>query len=326
MKIIKTSKKFYAYERDGITQSLLATWLSCRYKAKFYLEGWSPTKIKTPLTYGTIIHAVLEAVYNLIMSKKLKTMPDVKLIKKITKEVEIEWLKENPGVNSEVREDLDMCLLIAESTLPLYFKFWSVEDLKKIEWRQLEQQFKIPYTTKDGRKTFIRGKMDGVFGKLFISLFETKTKSLINVRDMIDTLWFDLQNNIYLWAIGKTYKKVPAGIKYNIIRKTGLHKKKEESKIEYAKRIIKDMEKRPSFYFLRLNIKVTQQEMKKFENELEGLVVSFMDWCEGKSPTYKTTNACLGRYGRCQFLDICNKGDYTSYKKRKTVFRELEDL
>lgn len=323
---MRTEKKFYDYSRDGITQGCLTSWMTCRRKSFWFLQGWNADKISTPMTYGTIIHGVLERIYNLIIQKKLTAVPDTKLIKKLTHDVELMWLEENPGANKKAKEELDFCLLIAEATLPEYFKYWWKEDFKKLQWRKLEQEFKIPYTTKDGRKTFIRGKKDGVIGTDVIRLFETKTKSQINVGDMIDTLWFEMQVNLYLWAIKKTYNQVPVGVKYNVIRRTGIQQKVSESKLEYSKRVIDDIKKRPNHYFLRLDIKVTKQEMLAFEKELEDMIVEFMDWCDGKIKTYKNTSACIGKHGRCSFLPLCSKADFGQYKKRKTVFRELEDL
>lgn len=325
MKTIKIEKKFYDPSRDGITQSLLISWMTCRYKAKWSLEGWSSTKISTPLTYGTIIHGVLERVYGLIKDKKLKIPPDKILIKKLTHQVEELWLEENPGAGSKAREELDFCLLVAEATLPEYFNFWKLEDFKKIQWRQLEQTFKIPYTAKDGRKTFLRGKKDGVIGSDVLRLFETKTKSQINTNDLLDTLGFEFQVHLYLWAIKRTYKKVPQGVKYNIIRRTGLQQKVNESKKEYAIRVIEDIKKRPSHYFMRLDIKITKQEMDNFEKELEEIIVDFLNWWEGKTGTYHNTSACIGKHGRCQWLPLCSKKDFGQFKKRKVVFKELEE-
>lgn len=319
-------KKFYDYQTDGVTQGLLTTWMSCRMKAKYFLEGWSSGKTSSALTYGTIIHGILEIVYDLIRQKKLKSPPDIKLIKSLTKKVEAQWLKENPGVAKYVLEDLDMCLLIAEATLPAYFKYHWKEDFKELKWKQLEQQFAIPYTLKDGRKIIIRGKKDGVYGDKTIKLFETKTKSQINLDDLTDSLWFELQINLYLWAIKKTYKQIPGGVNYNIIRKTSLNIKSGESKLVYAKRLADDINKRPDFYFIRLNISITKQEMEQFEKELEAMLTDFVDWCEGKSGTYKNTSQCHGKYGTCSSMGLCSKKDFGAYKKRKMVFRELEDL
>ena len=317
---------FYDYKKDGITQGLFLTWMNCRQKARWFLDGWSSKYgNKEALTYGTIIHGILESVYDQIRLNKIKDIPSAQDIKNLTKIVEKKWLKENPKANKYALEDLDMSLLIAESTLPAYFRFYWKKDIKELKWRKLEQEFSIPYVTKDGRKTFIRGKKDGVYGEKSIRLFETKTKSMISVDNLIDTLWFEMQINLYLWAIEKTYKQIPSGVTYNIIRKTSLRMSSGESKVQYAKRVADDINKRPSFYFIRLNVSITKQDMDKFKEELEYLVTEFMDWCDGKTGTYKNTSQCMGKYGNCSFLGLCSKKDFGMYEKRKVVFRELDD-
>lgn len=318
-------KQFYNYRTDGVTQGLLLTWMSCRQKAKWFLEGWSSKRISSSLTYGTIIHAVLEIVYDQVRLGKLKNIPNEKMIKSWTKQIEKKWLQENIGANKYALEELETCLLIAESTLPAYFKHWWKDDFTKIKWKQLEQQFDIPYKLKDGRTTIIRGKKDGVYGEKIIKLFETKTKSMINLDELMDTLWFEFQVKLYLWAIHKTYKKIPGGVTYNIIRRSGLRSHSGESKVLFAKRIAEDINSRPEHYFMRLNVVVTPKEMKEFEEELEKILTDFLNWVEGKTGTYKNTSQCLGKYGSCSWLGLCSKEDYSEYRKRKKVFNELED-
>jgi len=325
-KAVLRKKKFYDYKRDGVTQSLLITWMTCRMRAKWFLEGWSSGKVRVALTFGTIVHGVLEHVYNLVRKKKITRIPNAKLISKIVKRVERQWLKENPGVDSRALEDLDMCCLIAEATLPEYFRFWWKKDSKEITWQRLEQKFSIPFVDKKGRKTLIRGKKDGVFGDDVLRLFETKTKSKINLSDLMDTLFFEFQVCLYLWAVKRTYKKTPKGVYYNIIRRSSLRKKKGESKLQFKNRIAEDVKKRPRFYFVRLKVAVTKKDMAVFESEFENIITEYIDWCEGKLGTYKNTSACSNKYGKCSSLGLCSKQDFSSYKKRKVVFRELEDM
>lgn len=317
--------KFYNYETDGITQSLLQTWMSCRMKAKLSLEGWTSTRNSYALTYGTIVHAVLEQVYNGIRLKEITVIPSEKTIKSYTKRVELQYRKENKIINTETESMLQECLLIAEITLPEYFKFWWKTDYYKINWRNLEQEFKIPYTTKKGDKTFIRGKKDGVTGVKYVKLFETKTKSMVNLDDLIDTLWYEFQVKIYNWAIKKTYKQLPSGVNYNIIRKTSLTKRVNEPLVIFGKRVREDIKKRPDFYFMRLDISIAPKDMENFDEELDNIVQEFIDWRKGKLKTYQNTSACVDKYGRCPFLNICSRGDYSGHYKRKSVYRELED-
>ncbi len=321
------NKPFYDYKKDGITQSLLGTWLTCRQKALWQLEGWTKPHVSMALTYGTIIHAVLEKVYGQVQTGKLKKPPELKLIQQELKLVEKKWYVENPRPNKYSIDNLYLSLLIAETTLPIYFDYWRGEDYRSIRWHKLEQEFKIPYRLADGRSTFIRGKKDGVFGNPSLKLFETKTKSIIEEDNLVDTLWFEMQVNIYLWAMRKVYKKVPSGVLYNIIRRTGLRRKETESMPNYAKRVAEDIEKRPDFYFIRMEVKVGIKEMDQFEKELEAMVTDFCDWWDKKNiKTYKNTGMCSDKYGRCTFLELCSGENFTFYQKRKQVFNELESF
>ena len=323
---MKLADKFYDYRRDGITQGLLSKFMNCRQETRLFLDGWSPKKSNSAgLTYGSIFHGALEIYYNDLIQRKLKTVPSGSYISKLLADVERKWKSENAHDSNDARSLLELSCGIAEATLPHYFRKWWRDDAK-IRWQSMEQEFRIPFTTKDGRKTFLRGKKDGVFGSPNIWLFETKTKSLINEGNLIDTLWYELQVNFYLYAMLKLYKKHPSGVLYNIIRRTCLERKKSETLKAFLSRVSGDVENRPDFYFMRYEISTTKSELLKFETELEGLITDFMDWCDGLVPHYKNTAQCITKYGRCSMLPICSSGAYNQFEKRKTVFRELEDF
>lgn len=322
------AKPFYDYRKDGITQGLLIKFMTCRKETKLFLEGWSPrsTRIPPALMYGTIIHGVLENVYNDIRTKRQRLLPtDNHIARYVRSQRELYW-KENPNMSNEGRSLLEYSLLVAESTLPSYFRKWWKQDTNKISWKEMESEFRIPYKTKDGRTTYLRGKIDGVFANPKLRGFETKTASMINEVNLMDTLAFEFQNMTYLWALTRLTKSYPSGVLYNMIRKTCLSRKVKESLSDFGQRVKKDTEKRPDFYFFRYDISITPAEIKAFEVELESIVVDFMDWCDGKLPTYKNTSQCVRKYGACAMLGICSSGNYVGYEKRKVVFRELEEV
>ena len=82
-KIKKTddSNKFYDPSRDGVTFSLLSTFLDCREKARLYLQGWTPRSSSMALTFGSIIHKIDEWVRDEIRSGLLRSVPDEYYIK-----------------------------------------------------------------------------------------------------------------------------------------------------------------------------------------------------------------------------------------------------
>lgn len=318
----------YSIETDGVTQGLLATWLACRQKAKWYLSGLSLRSSNMSMTYGEIGHAVLESIYNDIRSKKLWSSPDARKVRSYIGAIEKEWHKEHPRADKKSLEYVELACLIAEATLPLYFDYWK-KDIKEIKWQQLEHEFAIPYITKDKRKTVIRGKMDGVFSSPKLWLFESKFKSRINEGDMVDTLPFELQVMLYIWALIRSpkFKDItPSGVLYNVIRRLGLEQKKDETITQFAQRCIQDIQKRPEYYFIRLEISIGRDDLNKFEGELEDMLTDFMDWWAGKTGHYKNTGHCIDKYGRCPYLLLCaGYKNSTAYIKRDRIFRELED-
>lgn len=319
-------KQFYNIEKHGITQSLLSMFLECRQKARYYLEGWDSKYHKLALTEGTVGHGVLQHAYVDIMTGKLKAVPNRRQVIKYTKQVEKQWLAENARPNKEAIEYLEYSLATMEATLPAYFDFWR-RDLKEIKWAGLEESFAIPFKLPDGRKTVIRGKKDGEFFKSKgLWLFESKFKSMVSEGNLVDTLSFETQVLLYLWALKNLYNKIPEGVLYNIVRRNSLRRKKGESLAKFIKRLSLDIESRPDFYFMRFEIAIDPIDLKDFEKQMEGLIQDFYDWWQGKIPHYKNTYQCIGKYGRCTYLPACSSRDFISLQKRKIIFKELEDF
>lgn len=327
MSAIKTPKqiagKFYNIERDGITQSLLSIFMSCRRAALWYLQGWVLKSPSFPLTFGSITHGILERVYTDIRLGKLRSSPSREQTLKYIDRVEKIWKEENPRADAKATELKELSLLVAEATMPLYFDYWS-KDLKGIVWEKIEGNFKTPFALPDGRKTFLRGAMDGVYRNPKRWLLETKTKSRIDERDLVDFLPFELQVNFYLMNLIMQGGDLPRGVLYNIIRRTQLKQGKKETIPQYGKRIAEDIKSRPEDYFIRMEISIGRDEMEEFRKEVTGLLTDFYDWWEGKIPHYRNSGHCQTKYGRCEYL-AAETGRMSIYTKRERVFRELED-
>ncbi len=317
--------KFYDPERDGVSQSLLGMFLECRQKARLNLLGWTPKGTPFAMTNGTIGHACLQYTYEGQRNKKIGKQPTPQQFKLVFKQVEDLWRKENPSPTKRLLEDLEMALMFAEITMPIYFDYWK-NDFTSLAWEKLEGQFRIPYKTADGRKTFVRGKMDGVFKRNGIWLFESKFKGLINEADILDTLSIDLQVMLYLWALGKGYKIAPSGVLYNVVRRPGLKINKKETLAQFGVRVKKDIEKRPDWYFYRFEVKTEKQDIARWSLEFEDLLVDFLKWWAGEVGHYKNSHSCISKYGRCQFLAVCSENQYYNLVKRKHVFNELAEL
>lgn len=322
---------FYDMEKDGVTQSLIAMWLSCREKARLYLEGWDSKYHKETLIDGSIGHTVFELAYTDIKEGKLKDVPLMQETRKYVDEAETKWYEENLKASAEARVMVERACAVMEVMLPLYFDYWK-DDFKKKEWLSLEEKtlMKFPITDKYGKKTVIpvKGKKDGTFmSAKGVWLFETKFKSQIDESGLFDTLGFETQVMMYLLQTwGNTNNPPPRGCLYNVVRRASLRQKVKESIPAFAARVKKDIEKRPDFYFLRLQNPITKTDLLKFKDEFEGLLKDLWNWWNSNTPHYKNTYSCIGKYGRCLFLPVCSKQDYSSLTKRKTVFKELEEV
>jgi hypothetical protein len=327
-------RPFYDPERDGITYSLLSTFADCREKARLHLQGWTPTQMWMATNFGGIVHGILERIYVQIREGKIKTiksLTDGLMVKMFTQQIEVEWKKENPKADAETKQDMEFVLLLAEQTLPWYFQYW-YRDFEELKWEALESEFRVPLTVTSlgsqiTRTTFIRGKIDGIFRfakrMKMLRLLETKTRSHIDAGTIADVLPYEWQVNIYLTATKMKTGKNPGGVLYNMIRRPQLRQKKGESLRDFATRISNDINKRPDFYFVRLELAVSADDLAKFQGELHQITGDFLDWWHGRQGHYKESGHCVTRYGTCPMLPICGRNDYTRHYKRETVFREL---
>jgi hypothetical protein len=329
-KNIEEKEIFYDPKRDGVTFSLLSTFLDCREKARLYLNGWTPQSSSMALTFGSIVHKIDEWVRDDIRSGTLKEVPSTDHINSLISKVESVWHKDNPRHGPRELEHLELSLLLVEGVLPKYFKYW-YKDFSELKWELVEGMFKIPISLQDREenkyKTFIRGKIDGSFRlkKGGPWLFETKTKSRIDEEILSDILPYDMQANIYLSALKRLGKESPSGLLYNIIRRPSLRQRKSESIKSFADRVAEDVSLRPDWYFVRMEMSIDKEEIIRFEHELEDLITDFLMWWSGKSGHYKNTNHCQNKFGLCPFVGICLRNDKSGYFKRKTVFRELQE-
>lgn len=317
-------KGFYDIKRDGITQGLLENWMSCRAKALWFLKGFVLKNPSFPLTHGSITHGVLELAYEDVRLGKLKTFPSKQQSMVYIKRIEKEWHKENPHAEKKALEFAELSLMVCEATMPAYFEYWH-KDIKNMVWEKIEGNFATPFTLPDGRKTILRGAMDGVFKNPKRWLFETKTKGRIDETSLVDYLPFELQVNFYIMNLILQGGDIPRGVLYNIIRRTGLRQGVKESITQFAKRVASDILARPDEYFIRMEVAIGKDEIEFFKRECTGMITDFYNWFEGKVPHYRHTGHCETKYGRCEYL-TAETGSMHPYEKRKTVFRELEDI
>jgi len=302
--------------KEGISQSLLCGFLKCRQMSKINLEGWTPLKTASVLQFGEMAHGVLERLYTEDRKKPPTTEEVLRFIKE---QVDI-WEKSPRGqrASGEDAEQLEMNTALLEAVLPSYFKFWGKEDFGGLKWLALEKEFEIDF---QGYK--LRGKIDGVYNKGGIWVFETKTKGRIEEQNIAELLAFDFQSDYYTLACEKMYGKMPVGMRYNIIRRPGQKLGKKENLSSFKTRVEDEVLADPKHYFIRYRVDKTKKDLDIFKKELRQILDEFRDWVEGKLPTYKNPVSCMDKYGACRYLRICASGNYTGFYKRQHLFSEL---
>jgi hypothetical protein len=319
IKLPKKAKLFYDYMRDGATQTLLLEFAACRRRAELaYVEGWSTEHSSNAMTFGTLFHGCLEALYHNCTGKPKPTNEALKLIIhkvlnnfRLVVEKERFWSLEDAESNELNKAFLYMLL-------PLYVqKYWKPDSEKK--WVRNETVFKQTF-----RGLPMTGKFDRVAENKHkeIWVYETKTKSRIDPT-LQDRLSFDFQSNYYILNVWLELGRFPTGFVYDMIQRPGQRQGMKESLKDFVGRVADTVD---DSYFQRIVVTRTKQEFEQWlEQDLDPLIGEFMLWRRGALPTYRNAASCETRYGACKFLKVCGLGTYTGLYKRKVLFPELAD-
>lgn len=315
--------------RDGVTQSVLTSFLTCPEKCRLGLiEGLTPLRVSGALAFGNLFHEMLDLVYS---AEREGAPYDVKALLAGIEERDRAVLLE-AATDEYSMEDFEENIGMAEPLLAEYFKQWG-SDFSQYQWESLEEVFEAkwsdafacPGDPTFGPPIFVRGKFDGIFrmhGKLW--LFETKTKSRIEDSHIADSLSYNFQVMVYLWAAKQVYGERVHGVVYNLVRRPQLRRGKGQSVFQFCDRVALDIQERPEFYFTRLNCTVPESDQKEFEKRFDAIMTRFLAWARNiEKNNFKWQPACGAPYP-CQFLPICSgSGDRKKFKRRLEVFPEL---
>lgn len=270
-------------EEDGVTQSMLARYLSCKERFRvMVIEGLKPTpKFHAPIDFGNMWHVCEEALAGKEdWTQNLKVLCSLLCNKFRFQQEQIEhWYK------------------VCQAVFPLYVDHWAKHpDVRERTPLLQEHPFDVPYRLPSGRVVKLRGKFDSVdligTGKAGgVYLQENKTKSGIDEDAIRQQLKFDLQTNVYLialeidgrtrWGIGKPPRI--AGVRYNVIRRSA-HKSVESM----LKKLEDDRaDKRIGEWFARWKVEVSAADVAKFKRTclnpvLENLCDDYEWWLHCK--------------------------------------------
>lgn len=276
-------------EVDGVTQSLLGKYLTCKERCRVYvMEGLIPhPTFSHRMEFGNLWH-VCEENYNgdwqeqlLINAKALACQYPL----------------------SNASGQIDTIYQLCKLEFPIYLKYWEenlneksrVSVAKEIIFRTGENGIK-EYKLASGRIVTLRGKLDGIeqigVGKeKAIWLGENKAKGEIDEQLIKRQLSFDLQTMMYLTVMemmpdemtGRKQKGSRlhiAGVRYHTVRrplsggKHSIQQKKgrdtkeglkgAESLRDFYDRLAGLIIDNPDYFFMRWPVTVDSQDLIKF--------------------------------------------------------------
>ena len=324
----------YSYDPriDGVSQSMLGTWFECREKARLTIvKGYQRTHASKPLIWGSIGHNMIGYGLNATREKKLKASSAIKYLtaasQELAKKAKAEWeAKDKPDSAAAMEIAEEACAVLAK-TMPLYWKRWAEADVER-KWDFVEEAFKVPFEMPDGKDVYLVGKFDGVFTspKAKTSLFETKFKGSIP-EHIVDTLPLDLQVSVYMAALYVLNRPLPRLATYNIVKRPGERRKKDESLQDYADRIAVNAAAEPNHYFNRFEVTFTAQELEAMGFRVQKTVEEFYHWWKNldhdtMDPVFNSSS-CDSKYGPCDCLPICSRGDFASHRVRSVAHPEI---
>lgn len=342
-----TQPSLWKFWEHGVTSSFLNAFLTCREQSRLsYVEGYKSRHVPLAFEFGTCCHWVLEQAYGEGFVQ-LKKAPAKGWVEQTIKAYELKWLTETTAPSSAQLKQQELVYGLAEAILPTYFTRWAGDFTGKYSpanptvaparWDSLEIVFCHEYEYPDGRKTFLRGRRDGVFidkkGEIWV--FDTKCRSVINHEDACETLPVDIQQMFYLYVTYLERKKAkltpvfPSGTVMNIVRRPGHRRGAAEQFQDFLQRVAKDVAN-PRKYdhnLVRYQMRVMKDELLLWkEKTLDPLMMDVRMWWEGTAPHYMNPNALISKYGRCELFQPIVNEDFSGCYRRDFAFSELAEV
>lgn len=317
MKILsQKAKKREPYDpcKHGVSQTLLSTWMECREKVRLrYVKSLKPES-KKAFVEGSSYHDMLEFVYKKIMDGSVK---GPKAAERVVVQ-HIEEMEAKASSFGSMDENLQQSYDFGSILIPAYFRFYKKDF--DVQWMDVEKEFSIPIEMFDKEIVCLKGKTDGGFMMTKDSYYvlESKFKAFWG-KDYADLVTLDLQVATYTAA--KKHEGLPVkGCRYNLVKKPALRRGKKETKKEFLDRIRADIEKRPETYFERHDVPFDKTELEANWRRVNHMVKSFYRWWKNGDHTDRdplfNSGSCENKYGRCEYLDYCSRGDVGKYTLR----------
>lgn len=224
----------------------------------------------------------------------------------------------------DARDELITTAGVAEAMVKGALSRWSY-------WpKRREVEFTLPLVNpKTGRPSTrhrFAGKLDALEDSPteHPAVYEFKTTSRLDAS-YIDRLDVDFQVSSNLEAASRILGRPVRKMFYAIARWPSSKQRKNETAEEYVVRIQQDYLDRPDFYFHAETVTRTEEQMSLWREEAWELHQRIL-YVENGGLAIRNTESCVGRYGRCAFLDLCCGGvTEEAYERVDRPHQELSE-
>lgn len=299
----------WSLERDGLSPSYMSTFLECREQFRLALaEGWKSTAYNFAQEFGNLWHWLHR---NWVAGDRRGIIELLKHYRKVGYK----------GVKTpKTLADQEVIYLMTAPMWPIYTEFYK-KDLDR-QWMMFEESVVHEFRYSDGVGEYVTrlvGQLDGAFvqKKKFWWVHEMKTKAQPNPQQMRATLHMDPQTMTYCTLLelelkAKKIKGEVGGIDYDIIRRPGIKPRKDETNSEYMKRLGREVEKDPDYYFHRVPFDVNAQDLADWRQHfLTPLLLEIRRWTRFEAPHYVNPKALLPRPFGSSYFGLIAHGDKT---------------
>jgi hypothetical protein len=290
------------------------------------LKGYTSEIPSTTTFFGSLFHSAMEYLLGQVKDGKITEI----IPRDLLSAVKYAQKKEESSYNDSAttgKESFLEALALLMPALEHYFKHWH-EDFssRKKTCLDVEKSFRVSIP---GSTIQMRGKRDGIFvnhdGAMW--LLEHKTKSQISEDSLTQTIGRDFQNLLYIYTYYLETGRKLSGVLYDVVRKTSLKRKINESLSAYAVRIGEDTAIRPEFYFMRFEAVIPWPRVELFGESLSREVAKFETWWnQDESLDIENTSSCWAYNSACPYMGYCDSGhcNLGGLSVKKELFEETK--
>lgn len=292
---------------ETFTHTKIDLWRNCRQKfyyrcKKFLVPPSEPAYFR----FGRIIHLALADWHIRNRMENPQERRDETLTS-LDREygAEIEQLKRNIFFQEEI-DELEFEREIAKTMIKGYMEKYPEEDFEVLV---VERKFEVPILHPDGRTcqhTQFAGVIDAILlwnGKLW--LMENKTAKNIN-GSYLHRLQLDTQISGYVYGAEVTLGEPIHGILYNILPKSQLRLKQNETPDSLLQRIKEDYQGK--LQFVRHEVYRNPYDLQRFQYELWAIAQEHW-WMRNASKEfyYRNPSQCgfPSSGATCPYFDLC---------------------